>query len=147
MNHVTLIGRLTRDPDIRYTANHIPYATFTLAVDRRFAKKDENSNRPTADFIRVVAWNKTAELCGNYLAKGRKVAIGGRIATGSYDAKDGSKRYTTDVVVEQLEFLDSGKGNGQRNTYAASRASDDPAPAYPEQGALPDDASDEEIPF
>lgn len=110
MNNVSLIGRLTRDPELRYipvsgTAN----SSFTLAVDKGLSKEKkqemESKNSPTADFIRIVVWGKSAENCANYLKKGRLVAIQGRIQTGSYE-KDGVKHYTTDVVANNVEFLE-----------------------------------------
>lgn len=77
MNKVILIGRLTRDPEVRYTQSGIAVCTFTLAVDRRFARKDANDGRPTADFIPIVCWRKLAEICGNNLVKGRRVGVEG----------------------------------------------------------------------
>ena len=107
MNKVVLIGRLTKDPDLRFTAGSgMGICRFTVAVKRQF-KKDE------ADFINCVAWNKTAETIAQYFTKGRPIAIVGHMQTGSYDAQDGTKRYTTDVEVESFEFVGS---NGQANT-------------------------------
>ncbi len=100
MNCVQLIGRLTKDPETRYIPqNETAVANFTLAVDRPMAKEK------TADFIRIVAFGKTAELCEKYLSKGRQVGIQGRIQTGSYENKNGDKVYTTDVIAERVEFL------------------------------------------
>lgn len=106
MNHVTLIGRLTKDPEVRYTQSGTPVGTFTLAVDRR-VQKDKPKE---ADFIPCVVWGKTAEIVGNWCKKGKQVGIEGRIQVRSYDAKDGSKRYVTEVIVSNLELL--GKGDG-----------------------------------
>jgi single-strand DNA-binding protein len=131
MNHVTLIGRLTRDPELRYTQSGKAFATFTLAVDRKF-KKDQQAQ---ADFIPCMAWDKLAEIIGNNLAKGRRVGVEGRLQTRTYDAKDGSKRSAFDVVLDELEFLDP-KGQGQQ-----SQGQIQPQQAY--QPAL----TDEEIPF
>ena len=103
MNHVTLLGRLTADPQITYTngANgELAIARFNLAVDRRVKKDAEQ----TADFISCVSFGKTAEFIEKYIFKGSKIAVEGHIQTGSYTNKDGNKVYTTDVVVEQLEF-------------------------------------------
>ena len=113
MNRVVLIGRLTRNPEIRYSQNEnsIAVARFTLAVDRRF-KRD---NEATADFIGCVAFGRTAEFFEKYTRQGSKMAIEGRIQTGSYVKQDGSKVYTTDVVVENAEFADSRpQGQGQQ---------------------------------
>lgn len=106
MNHVTLIGRLTKDPEVRYTQSGTAVGTFTLAVDRR-VQKDKPKE---ADFIPCVVWGKTAEIVGNWCKKGKQVGIEGRIQVRSYDAKDGSKRYVTEVIVSNLELL--GKGDG-----------------------------------
>ena len=113
MNTAVLIGRLTRDPELRYIPNSGAAVTnFTLAVDKQLTKDKkeemESKNQPTADFIRIVVWGKMAENCVNYLAKGRLVAVQGRIQTGSYDAQDGSKRYTFEVVANNVEFLEWG---------------------------------------
>lgn len=104
MNKVILLGRLTRDPELRFAAGSGNAVTrFSIAVTRQF-KRDE------ADFINCVAFGKTAETIAQYLTKGGQIAITGNIRTGSYDAQDGSKRYTTDVVVESFEFVGGGKG-------------------------------------
>ena len=125
MNNVVLIGRLTRDPELRYIPNSgAAVSTFTLAVDKNLSrdKKQEMEarNQPTADFIRIVAWGKTAELCANYLVKGRLVAIQGRIQTGSYDDKDGKKVYTTDIIANNVEFLEWGDSNPNRGSNTGS---------------------------
>lgn len=109
MNKVVLIGRLTADPNLSYAAGTgTAVCRFTLAVTRPF-KRDE------ADFINCVAFNKTAETIGQYLVKGRQIAIAGRIQTGSYEAQDGTKRYTTDVVVENFEFIGNNQGQTQND--------------------------------
>lgn len=112
MNKVVLLGRLTRDPDLNFAAGTgTAVCRFSLAVTRPF-KKDET------DFINCIAFGKTGETIAQYLTKGRQVAIAGRIQTGSYDAKDGTKRYTTDIVVESFEFIgnSNGSSNSQSNT-------------------------------
>ena len=125
MNKVILMGRLTRDPEVRYSQgeNAMAIARYTLAVDRRFAKRD-GSNEQTADFIGCVAFGKNAEFAEKYLKQGTKIAITGRIQTGSYTNKDGVKVYTTDVVVEEHEFAES-KATGSGDYQAAGR----PAPS------------------
>ena len=109
MNNVILIGRLTRDPELRYTTSGMAVLRFNLAVDRRMSKEKRQQamaqNQPTADFISCTAWNKTAELIANYMRKGSRLGVEGRIQTGSYE-KDGQRIYTTDVIVNQIEFLD-----------------------------------------
>lgn len=102
MNNVTLIGRFTKDPEIKYTNEGLSIARFTLAVDRRFKTKDEK----TADFPNCVAFGKTAEFIERYFRKGAKIGVTGRIQTGSYEKQDGTKVYTTDVVVENAEFVE-----------------------------------------
>jgi len=105
MNKVILMGRLTRDPEIRYSqTNNIPIATYTLAVDRL---NRNGSDGPTADFLRCISFQKSAEFAEQYLRKGIKIAVTGRIQTGSYTNRDGQKVYTTDVIVEQQEFAES----------------------------------------
>lgn len=122
MNKVILMGRLTRDPEIRYSAgdNATCIARYTLAVDRRFGKGGDNDGN-NADFIPCVAFGKSGEFAEKYLKKGTKMAITGRIQTGSYVNKEGTKVYTTEVVVEDQEFAESrnaqGGGNGQAGGY------------------------------
>lgn len=107
MNLVCIIGRTVRDPEVRYTQGEksMAVARFTIAADRRFKKEGE----PDADFISCVAFGKTAEFFEKYIKKGVKIAIQGKIQTGSYTNKDGAKVYTTDVIVEQVEFAESKK--------------------------------------
>lgn len=108
MNKVILMGRLTRDPEVRYSAGENPtaIARYTLAVDRRFVRNDD-VNTQTADYIGCVAFGKSAEFAEKYLRQGIKIAITGRIQTGSYTNRDGQKVYTTDVVIEEQEFAES----------------------------------------
>ena len=109
MNKVFLVGRLTRDFDLRYGANNTAVARTSIAVDRQFS--NQNGERE-ADFINIVAFGNRAETMKKYLTKGSQIAISGRIQTGSYDASDGRKVYTTDIVIEEFQFLDS-KGSRQ----------------------------------
>lgn len=145
MNNTILIGRLVRDPDIRYAKDSgNATCTFTLAVDRNLSREKkqemESQGQPTADFIRIVTWGKTAELCGTYLSKGRMTAVQGRIQTGSYTNKEGQKVYTTDVVADQVKFLDWGEKKDQTETKTNAE------PYKPEQQQFePYDAS--KIPF
>lgn len=119
MNNVTLIGRLTRDPEVRYTTgSQMAVARFTLAVDRPFKRDGE----PTADFIPIVAFGKTAELCERYIAKGRQVAVEGRIQTGSYTNNDRNKVYTTDVIANRVEFIGGGNKDGQNANQGVTDA-------------------------
>lgn len=152
MNKVILMGRLTRDPDVRYTAGESPtaIARYTLAVDRRFRRNADGEQ--TADFIGCVAFGKGAEFAEKYLRQGTKIVVTGRIQTGNYTNKEGQKVYTTDVIVEDQEFAES-KGAGNNN------AAPTPAPAptgQPEQAVLGTDSEgfmnipdgiEEELPF
>ena len=153
MNKVILMGRLTRDPDVRYSAgeNSTAVARYTLAVDRRFRRDGDSA---TADFIGCVAFGRQAEFAEKYLRQGTKIAITGRIQTGSYTNREGQKVYTTEVVVEEQEFAES---KAASDNYAASHpqtSSPAPAPSMPAPGAasadgfmnIPD-GIDEELPF
>ena len=140
MNNVTLIGRLTRDPEVRYTSGtQMAVARFTIAVDRQFKRDGE----PTADFIPIVAFGKTAELCERYISKGRQVAVEGRIQTGSYTNKDGNKVYTTDVVANRVEFL-GGREGGSGAGFNQSQSAPAVDMGIPEGFSAIDD---EDIPF
>lgn len=112
MNRVTLIGRITKNPELRYTGNNLGFTQFTIAVNRQ-KKEDEKQQ---ADFISCVAWEKQAEHICKYLSKGSLVGIEGRIQTGTYDKQDGTKGYTTDVYVQKIEFLESKKSETQNAT-------------------------------
>ena len=113
MNHVILIGRLVRDPELRFIPNTgRAVVNFTFAIDRNLSREKkaelQEKGQPTADFIRVIAWGKLAETCANYLAKGRMVAINGSIQTSTYKTNAGETRYATDVLANSVEFLQSG---------------------------------------
>lgn len=117
MNKVFLIGRLTRDPELRYTGSNTAVASFSLAVNRNFA--NANGERE-ADFINIVVWRKQAENVKNYLSQGSQVAIDGRIQTRSYDDQNGQKRYVTEVVADNVEFLGSKGSSNNMNMNANS---------------------------
>ena len=148
MNKVVLMGRLTRDPDVRYTQGDRPLAVarYTLAVNRRF-KRD---NEPDADFISCVAFGRAGEFAEKYLKQGTKIVVSGRIQTGSYTNKDGMKVYTTDVVIEEQDFAES-KAVAVQNSAAASVAQ--PSAPAPQPSAASDgfmnipDGLEEELPF
>ena len=152
MNKVILMGRLTRDPDVRYSAgeNSTAVARYTLAVDRRFRRDGDSA---TADFIGCVAFGRQAEFAEKYLRQGTKIAITGRIQTGSYTNREGQKVYTTEVVVEEQEFAES---KASSDSYAASH----PQQSAPSAPSMPNpvsasadgfmnipDGIDEELPF
>ncbi|KAB3531788.1 single-stranded DNA-binding protein [Alkaliphilus serpentinus] len=107
MNNVVLIGRLARDPELRFTASGKAVTTFSVAVNRPFSKNKE------ADFFNIVVWGKSAEHCANYLSKGRLAGIQGRLQSRSYETQSGEKRYVTEVVADQVEFLEWGNREGQ----------------------------------
>ena len=112
MNKVVLIGRLTRDPELRYTGSNTPVASFTLAVNRNFSNQQGERE---ADFINVVVWRKQAENVKNYLTKGSQAAVEGRIQTRSYDDQNGQRRYVTEVIADNVEFLGSRNSSSNSN--------------------------------
>lgn len=132
MNNVNLIGRLTRNPETRYTASQMAVTTFTIAIDRPTKDGEKKT-----DFPRITVWGRQAENCEKYLSKGRKVAIEGRIQTGSYKDKNGNTVYTTDVVASRVEFLESKNGNQTGSQRE------------PEQTEMPEsfDMIDEDVPW
>lgn len=146
MNKVVLMGRLTRDPDVRYTQGDRPLAVarYTLAVNRRF-KRD---NEPDADFINCVAFGRAGEFAEKYLKQGTKIVVSGRIQTGSYTNRDGMKVYTTDVVIEEQDFAES------KAVAAQNMAASAPQPSAPQPSAASSDGFmnipdglEEELPF
>lgn len=143
MNKVMLMGRLTRDPEVRYTQGDqaMAIARYTLAVDRRFKRDGEQ----TADFIQCVAFGRSGEFAEKYFHKGTKIVVEGRIQTGSYE-KDGQRVYTTDVVVEQQEFAES-KASSDSNNSSYQQASPAPSSAVGDGFMNIPDGLDEELPF
>ena len=138
LNRIVLIGRLTRDPELRYTpTNNTPVCTFSLAVDR--SRKNQQGERET-DFINIVVWSKLGENCANYLAKGKLAAVDGRLQIRNYTDKDGNRRSITEVVAEDVRFLspkDSGSsGSGYGSGYGS----------YDEPG-MPPSTNEEDVPF
>ena len=121
MNKAILVGNLTRDPELRATASGISVCTFTVAVNRRVSRDAQAQGQRDADFIPIVTWRGLADNCARYLAKGRKVAVIGSIQTRSYDAQDGSKRYVTEVVADDVEFL-TPAGGGSSAPYMPPEA-------------------------
>ena len=157
MNKVILMGRLTRDPKVTYSQgeNSIPVARFSLAVDRRMKRDPNGEDTQTADFINCVAFGRSGEFAERYFRKGIKIAVTGRIQTGSYTNKDGVKVYTTEVVVEDQEFAES-KNNSGGDGYAGGNYSGGnnysggsrPAPMAAGDGFMNiPDGIDEELPF
>lgn len=139
MNRVMLIGRLTTKPELRYTGSNIPYSRFSIAINRTYS--NNNGQRET-DFINVVVWRKQAENVCNFLDKGSLVAVEGRLQTGNYDDKDGNKRYTMDVVGDNVQFLES-KGQSQnRNNNGDNSFDYVPEPSYPSMDVESDPFAD-----
>ena len=128
MNKVFLIGRLTRDPELRYTGSNLPVATFSLAVNRPFS--GQNGERE-ADFINIVVWRKQAENCKNYLNQGSQVAIEGRIQVRNYDDQNGQKRYVTEVVADNVEFLGSKNSSNNSSSMSAPASNNNNAGPSP----------------
>ena len=124
LNRVTLVGRLTTDPNLRYTPSGVPVATFTLAVNRTFSNQQGEKE---TDFINIVVWRKPAENAANFLKKGSLAGIDGRIQTRNYDAQDGKKVYVTEVVAESVQFLEpKGSQGNQQSQQQTNRTADDP---------------------
>ena len=141
MNKVILLGRLTRDPDVRYSqsSDDMAIARFTLAVDRR-GRRQEGSEQQTADFISCVAFGRTAEFVEKYLRQGTKVAVQGRIQTGSYTNREGQRAYTTDVILDEIEFAES------KNAGSSPEARREPERDSDGFMQIPD-GFDDELPF
>lgn len=140
MNKVILAGRLATDPEVRYTQTGKAVASFRLAVNKRFSRDQQN----TADFFTIIAWQKLAEICGNNLVKGSQILVDGYLQIRSYDAQDGSKRYVTEIIANDVEFM------GSRPTHSDSDysgASSQPAAASPAASFGSELPPDEEIPF
>ena len=150
MNRVILMGRLTRDPEVRYSQGErsMAIARYTLAVDRRGRRNQDGDQGQTADFINIVAFDRAGEFAEKYFRQGMRVLVSGRIQTGSYVNKDGQKVYTTDIIVEEQEFAES-KSSAAANSGAAY------TPSRPEPSAaagdgfmnIPDGVEDEGLPF
>lgn len=155
MNNVSLIGRLTADPELKHTQSDVAMTRFSIAVDRQYVRQGEERQ---ADFINIVAWRQTAEFICKYFSKGRRIAITGRIQTGSYTAQDGSKRYTFDVVADNAEFCDSKQDSSgstgssrssyqQQNTYRQEQAPAAPSYSSGDNGDFMEMPGDEDLPF
>lgn len=126
MNRVVLVGRLTAKPELRYTSSNVPYARFSIAVNRTFANAQGERQ---ADFINVIIWRKQAENVCNFLDKGSLVSLEGRLQSGSYDDKDGNKRYTLEVVADSVQFLESkAQRQAASQNNVMTQASDGPSP-------------------
>lgn len=153
MNKVILMGRLTRDPEVRYSQggeNSLAIARYTLAVDRRMSRNNQGDNQQTADFITCVAFGRSGEFAEKYFHKGTKIVVTGRIQTGSYTNKEGQTVYTTEVVAEDQEFAESKNSSGSEGGFSGGSSARPAAPAP--SGAVEGfmnipDGIDEELPF
>ena len=148
LNKAILIGRLTKDPELRSTSNNISVTSFTIAVDRNFT--NQQGERET-DFIPVVAWRSLAETCARYLTKGRLVAVSGRMQVRSYEGNDGLRRYITEVVADEVQFLERNPNSGGAPGNAPIPGSGNSKPtgngASEPDGFSPLDVDDDELPF
>lgn len=144
LNRVILIGRLTHDPELRYTPNGVGVCTFALAVNRSFTNQ---AGERVADFIDIVTWRQLAENCANYLSKGRLVAVEGRIQTRTYETQEGQKRKVFEVVADAVKFLERPPGSGGRDTFKKS-AEDDGWESLSREVELDKiDRTEDEVPF
>jgi single-strand DNA-binding protein len=139
VNKAMLIGHLGRDPEMRYTPSGLAVANFTMATSENWTNKDGTKESRT-EWHRIVAFGRLAEICGEYLSKGRQVYIEGRIQTREWEDKDGNKRYTTEIVAREMQMLGSKDSEGASKTKPQSQMSEVPEPNYP-------DAQDDDIPF
>ncbi|WP_057766718.1 single-stranded DNA-binding protein [Cytobacillus praedii] len=143
MNRVVLVGRLTKDPELRYTPNGVPVATFTLAVNRTFSNQQGEKE---ADFINCVIWRKPAENVANFLKKGSLAGVDGRIQTRSYEGQDGKRVYVTEVQAESVQFLDKKNDNQQPNNNQSSNQQNKQKDPFANDGQQID-ISDDDLPF
>ena len=147
MNHIVLMGRLTRDPELRHTQTGTPVASFTLAVDRRFTPKDGGEKQ--TDFIDIVAWQNTAEFVSKYFTKGQMAAVSGRLQIRDWTDRDNNKRRSAEVVADNVYFTESKKS--RESHYGSSEPKDDYAPSFAPPVAGSDfaelDMDDGELPF
>ena len=141
LNHITIMGRLTRDPELRRTGSGIAVASFTVAVDRDFA--DKQSGEKETDFIDCVAWRQTGEFVSKYFAKGRMIVVDGRLQIRSWTDKDGNKRRTAEVVADNVYFGDSKNDSGNQNSGYTGSAKADSAPGT----FAPIEEEDAQLPF
>ena len=144
MNKVILMGRLTRDPEVRYTQNtNTLVASFSLAVNRRFVRQGEERN---ADFFNVVAWNKTGEFCSKYFKKGQQVGVIGRLRTRTWDDQNGTKHYVTEVIAEEAYFADS-KRDGEGGSASFENAFGNTMPGGVEGAPEFEVSASDDLPF
>ena len=139
INKVILIGRLGQDPEVRYTPSGVAVANFSIATSEEWTDKDSGEKKERTEWHRIVAWRRLGEICGEYLSKGRQVYVEGRLQTRSWDDRDGNKRYTTEIVASDVQFL------GSRDMGDGGRPSGDAGGGF--QGAPGPGPEDDDIPF
>ena len=143
MNKAILMGRLTKDPEVRFTANNTQITSFSIAVDRRFTKPGEEKQ---TDFFNIVAWQKLAEFCGKYFQKGRQVLIVGRIQNRTWDDAEGKKHYATDIVADEAYFADGKRSDDGSAPYSAAPDKNSKGTqSEPAEGFVP--SGDDDLPF
>jgi single-strand DNA-binding protein len=148
MNKVILVGRLTKDPEVKTTQSQVPFCSFTIAVDRKFKTA---SGERQSDFINCIAWRQQASFLGQYFQKGSRVAIVGNLQSRSYDEADGKKRYVTEVMADEIEFVDSKRDGAQTSSnegahIVSSSPNPPPAPSV-DSGFYPSMDDDTTLPF
>lgn len=143
LNHIVIMGRLTRDPDLRYTQSQLPVVSFTLAVDRDFSGKDGSEKQ--TDFIDCVAWRSTAEFVSKYFTKGSMAAVSGRLQLRDWTDREGSKRRSAEVIVDNIYFGGNKKDNSAASQNAPQQSHS--APAYEQSRFVEMDDGDEDLPF
>ncbi len=139
INKVILIGNLGRDPEVRYTPDGAAVANFSIATSQEWKDRETGEKREKTEWHRIVAWRKLGELCGEYLSKGRQVYIEGRLQTRDWEDRDGNKRYTTEVIASEVQFLGPKEPSGPRDSYGG------PPPPEAEPPGM--DSGDDDIPF
>lgn len=145
LNHITIMGRLTRDPELRRTGSGVAVASFTVAVDRDFA--DKNSGEKETDFIECVAWRQTGEFVSKYFTKGRMIVVDGRLQIRGWTDKDGNKRRTAEVVADNVYFGDSKKEESSGNSYGGNYGQRSSGYSAPVSGFAPIEEEDAKLPF
>ncbi|MBR6781731.1 MAG: single-stranded DNA-binding protein [Clostridia bacterium] len=150
LNKVILAGRITADPELKQTPSGVSLVTFSLAVNRRFGSRDGQNQQPEADFFRITAWRNTAEFIAKYFRKGSAICICGSIQNRSWTDQNGQKRYVTDIIAEEANFVESRSSQEGQSTYGATDAYSAPAYSSPAQGNAPkfeEIKTDDDLPF
>ena len=150
LNKVILAGRITADPELKQTPSGVSLVTFSLAVNRRFGSRDGQNQQPEADFFRITAWRNTAEFIAKYFRKGSAICICGSIQNRSWTDQNGQKRYVTDIIAEEANFVESRNTQDGQPAYGATEAYSAPAYSSPAQGNAPkfeEIKTDDDLPF